>query len=39
VQECISRLYTLGVTATEDIVLTQEDVFFELPKEVLNLSK
>ena len=32
VQECIQRLYELGVTGTEEIVFTKEDVVFQLPK-------
>ncbi len=35
VQRCIQRLRTLGVTAVEDVVFTEEDVVFQLPKEVL----
>jgi 4-hydroxy-3-methylbut-2-en-1-yl diphosphate reductase len=36
VQQCIEYLYSLGVTETQEIVLTEEDVFFQLPKEVLS---
>ncbi len=36
VQECIETLRTLGVTETEEVEYTEENVFFELPKEVLN---
>lgn len=35
VQSCIKRLYELGVNETQDIMYTKEDVFFQLPKEVL----
>jgi 4-hydroxy-3-methylbut-2-enyl diphosphate reductase len=35
VQACIKRLTALGVTEVEDIVFTQEDVVFQLPKQVL----
>jgi 4-hydroxy-3-methylbut-2-enyl diphosphate reductase len=35
VQDCISKLKELGVTEVEDVVFTQEDVFFQLPKPVL----
>jgi 4-hydroxy-3-methylbut-2-enyl diphosphate reductase len=32
VQRCIERLFSLGVTAKEEVIFTQEDVFFQLPK-------
>jgi 4-hydroxy-3-methylbut-2-enyl diphosphate reductase len=35
VQRCIQRLRTLGVTKVEDVVFTEEDVVFQLPKQVL----
>ncbi len=35
VQECIKRLQTLGVTEVEDVVFVEEDVVFQLPKQVL----
>jgi len=35
VQKCIRRLMELGVTEVEDVIYTQEDVTFELPKSVL----
>ncbi|MBX3719681.1 MAG: 4-hydroxy-3-methylbut-2-enyl diphosphate reductase [Parachlamydiales bacterium] len=35
VQRCIERLRSLGVTAVEDVVFTEEDVVFQLPKQVL----
>lgn len=35
VQECIHRLKDFGVTSIEEIVFTEEDVFFQLPKQVL----
>lgn len=39
VQKCISRLVELGVSQVEDVVYTTEDVFFQLPKQVLNIVK
>lgn len=36
VQECIEHLRSLGVTETEEVEYTEENVFFELPKEVLS---
>lgn len=38
VQQCIETLRTLGVTSTEEVEYTEENVFFELPKEVLSSS-
>ncbi|MCB1082238.1 MAG: 4-hydroxy-3-methylbut-2-enyl diphosphate reductase [Chlamydiia bacterium] len=38
VQQCIKRLISLGVTSTEEVEYTEENVFFELPKEVLTLQ-
>lgn len=35
VQECVQRLKDLGVRAVEEVVYTEEKVFFQLPKEVL----
>ncbi|GAB5411848.1 MAG: 4-hydroxy-3-methylbut-2-enyl diphosphate reductase [Chlamydiales bacterium] len=35
VQECIEYLYTLGVKQKEEVVFTEENVFFQLPKQVL----
>lgn len=35
VQSCIERLRALGVSEIEEVVYTQEDVFFQLPKQVL----
>ncbi len=35
VQKCIEHLKTLGVTETEEVEYTEENVFFELPKQVL----
>ena len=35
VQNCIDRLKVLGVTEVKDVVYTEEDVIFGLPKEVL----
>ncbi len=32
VQSCIQRLYELGVTMTEEVIFTKEDVIFQLPK-------
>jgi 4-hydroxy-3-methylbut-2-enyl diphosphate reductase len=36
VQKCIERLISLGVKSVEDIIFTNEDVFFQLPKQILN---
>jgi len=36
VQRCIQRLRTLGVKEVEDIVFIEEDVVFQLPKQVLS---
>lgn len=36
VQKCIERLTELGVTEVEDIVFTNEDVVFQLPKPIVN---
>lgn len=36
VQACIEKLIRLGVTDVQDVVYTQEEVFFQLPKAVLN---
>ncbi|CCB89033.1 4-hydroxy-3-methylbut-2-enyl diphosphate reductase [Simkania negevensis] len=38
VQKCIEHLYSLGVTETEEVEYTEENVFFQLPKEVLSVS-
>ena len=38
VQRCIDRLVELGVREVEDVVYTIEDVFFQLPKPVINAS-
>ncbi|MEM1281982.1 MAG: 4-hydroxy-3-methylbut-2-enyl diphosphate reductase [Chlamydiota bacterium] len=38
VQRCIKRLIDLGVEEVEDIVYTQEDVVFQLPKSVVNAT-
>jgi 4-hydroxy-3-methylbut-2-enyl diphosphate reductase len=35
VQSCIGRLKQLGVNTVEEIAVIQEDVFFQLPKQVL----
>lgn len=35
VQRCVDHLKTLGVTSVEEVVYTEEDVFFQLPKQVL----
>ena len=35
VQACIARLKQLGLKSVEEVVFTQEDVFFQLPKQVL----
>lgn len=36
VQKCIQRLIEFGVTEVEDVVYTQEDVVFQLPKQIVN---
>lgn len=38
VQECISRLEELGVDQVEDVEYTEENVFFQLPKQVLYIA-
>ncbi len=38
VQGCIQRLQELGVNRVEDVVYTQEDVVFQLPKPLFNAS-
>jgi len=38
VQKCIERLIELGVKEVEDIVFTNEDVVFQLPKPIVNAS-
>lgn len=35
VQNCIQQLKEMGVTSVEEVVFTEEDVFFQLPKAVL----
>ncbi len=35
VQRCIQRLSELGVDSIEEVVFTEENVFFQLPKQVL----
>lgn len=35
VQACIERLKTLGLETVEEVTFVQEDVFFQLPKQVL----
>jgi 4-hydroxy-3-methylbut-2-enyl diphosphate reductase len=35
VQACITRLTELGVTSVEDVVFTEEDVVFQLPRQVM----
>lgn len=35
VHSCIDRLKELGLTQVEEVTFTQEDVFFQLPKQVL----
>lgn len=39
VQDCITHLFTLGVTETEEVEITKEEVFFQLPKQILALNK
>ena len=36
VQQCIQRLIELGVTEVEDVIYTNEDVVFQLPKPIVN---
>lgn len=36
VQKCIQRLIELGVTEVEDVIFTNEDVVFQLPKPIVN---
>lgn len=36
VQRCIEKLNELGVTEVENVVYTQEDVVFQLPKPIVN---
>lgn len=38
VQRCIKRLMSLGVKEVEDVVYTQEDVVFQLPKPLLQVA-
>lgn len=38
VQKCIERLMELGVTSVEDVVFTNEDVVFQLPKQIVNAT-
>ncbi len=38
VQQCIEKLKILGVKDVEDVIFTNEDVFFQLPKPVVNAS-
>jgi len=38
VQRCIQRLMELGVTEVEDVVYINEDVVFQLPKQIVNAS-
>lgn len=38
VQRCIERLIKLGVTEVEDVVFTNEDVVFQLPKPIVNAT-
>ena len=35
VQSCIDRLRVLGLTQVEEVTFSEEDVFFQLPKQVL----
>lgn len=39
VQKCIQRLVEFGVKEVEDIVFTNEDVVFQLPKPIVNALK
>lgn len=38
VQSCIESLISYGVTETEEVEITKEEVFFQLPKEILAIS-
>jgi 4-hydroxy-3-methylbut-2-enyl diphosphate reductase len=38
VQKCIERLISLGVKEVEDVVFTNEDVVFQLPKPIVNAT-
>lgn len=38
VQRCIQRLISLGVKEVEDVVFTNEDVVFQLPKPIVNAT-
>jgi 4-hydroxy-3-methylbut-2-en-1-yl diphosphate reductase len=37
VQKCIQKLKDLGVCEVEDVIYTQEDVVFQLPKPIMNV--
>ncbi len=39
VQRCIARLQTLGVKEVEEVTYTEENVVFQLPKELLVITK
>ncbi len=39
VQQCIARLQELGALSPEEVVAREEDVFFELPRSILNAEK
>jgi len=38
VQDCINRLCQLGVSSVEDVVYTEENIVFQLPKQVLSIG-
>lgn len=38
VQECSRKLQTLGVTSVEEVEFLKEDVFFQLPKELIKVK-
>lgn len=38
VQRCIAHLSSLGVSSVEDVVFIEEDVVFQLPKQVLQIA-
>ena len=38
VQKCIEKLCQYGVRETEEVTFTEEDVFFQLPRQVLSAS-
>jgi 4-hydroxy-3-methylbut-2-enyl diphosphate reductase len=39
VQECVLQLQKFGVNAVEEVVYTEENIAFQLPKEILGNSQ